>query len=60
MCKRMRRSLGLFFASVIIFTPKFLLANPLGGVVAQGAAAINPLGNVLTISQTSSRAVINN
>src|ERR1035441_5393828 len=34
-------------------------ANPLGGVVASGAANINSAGSLLTISQTSSSAVIN-
>src|SRR5882757_2711293 len=59
MCKLMQWSLGLCSAVVFLFTPGHLMANPLGGVIAQGAAAINPIGNVLTINQTSSRAVIN-
>src|SRR5215475_6758267 len=59
MCKLVRWSLGLFASSFLILTPELLVANPLGGVVAQGAASFNPIGNVLTINQTSSRAVIN-
>src|SRR5689334_6608293 len=59
MCQLVRRSLGLFASSFLIFAPELLPANPLGGVVAQGAASFNPIGNVLTINQTSSRAVIN-
>jgi filamentous hemagglutinin family protein len=34
-------------------------ANPQGGVVASGAASITPSGSLLTINQSSSRAIIN-
>jgi filamentous hemagglutinin family protein len=46
--------------SLLLFsTSTTVLANPLGGTVAHGAATITPGASVLTINQTSSRAVIN-
>ena len=36
-----------------------LYANPLGGVVTSGSASITPSGNLLTIGQSSSTAIIN-
>src|SRR2546430_17616442 len=53
------------WSCVVFSTLPFLLpfsrsfANPIGGVVAHGAASINNAGNLLTISQTSDRAIIN-
>src|SRR5947209_3080156 len=59
MCKLVRGSLGLSAAFLLSVTTNPLSANPLGGVVANGAATFNPIANVLTINQASSRAVIN-
>src|SRR5882724_8597909 len=59
MCNFIRRSRGLSSAFLLFFISCPLWANPLGGVVANGGATFNPAGNILTISQSSSRAVIN-
>ena len=52
-----RQFVVLVAASALFLTPA--LANPLAGVVANGAANINPAGNLLTINQASDRAIIN-
>jgi len=43
----------------LVFPPHIVLANPLGGVVVDGSAAIHHAGPVTTINQATNRAVIN-
>src|SRR5947207_2219281 len=48
-----------FAAASLFFSSSNALANPLGGVVANGAATITPGGSLLTINQATPRAIIN-
>ena len=47
------------FVIAMLFTTSLLVANPSGGNVVNGSATINSAGNVLTVNQTTDRAVIN-
>ncbi len=44
--------------STLVLAPS-VFANPLGGIVASGNAAIHPSGSLLTITQTTPTAIIN-
>src|SRR5256885_16902050 len=57
MNNRIKRSLCILSFCALCTTGAF--ANPLGGSVSAGTAAITPGVNLLTISQTSDRAIIN-
>ena len=50
---------GLLAFALGLSIPASVFANPLGGVVVNGAANINSAGRLLTISQTSGSAIIN-
>src|SRR2546429_3813931 len=57
MNNRAKQSLCAICLSALYITK--VLANPLGGVVTSGTAAITPGASLLTISQSSDRAIIN-
>ncbi len=62
---RSRRRIRNSFVWLNIFTMAFAwpiqsaMANPTGGTVVAGSAAINSAGNTLTVTQNSARAIIN-
>ena len=59
-CMTMRRVLACTSAlcAVAVFYPTVALANPQGGVVSAGQAAITRSGTVLDVTQSTNRAVI--
>jgi filamentous hemagglutinin family protein len=46
-------------AALVGIAPRAGLANPQGGTVVGGAAAISSAGNALTVKQTTNRAIVN-
>ena len=63
--RRSRRRIQFSFVWLNIFTMAFAwpiqsaMANPTGGTVVAGSAAISSAGNTLTVTQNSARAIVN-
>src|ERR1017187_2958908 len=56
----MKKIIGpMLYALALNFAVTSTLANPLGGGVASGTAAITPAGSTLTIAQSSTTSIIN-
>src|SRR5665213_283117 len=53
-----KRGVAIVLSFMLTFQPMLAYANPTGGVVSGGSANISSSGNVLTVQQSSSRAVI--
>jgi len=56
---RLRQTVSVVTSLLLAFEPAFLYALPTGGSVSAGSASINSSGSQTTITQTTSKAVIN-